>query len=74
MQRYFVDNDTFTLSKCDKHHVKNVMRMKDNDEVIAIYLNQPYLCSIYDIDREIKLKNWKNKKNLFLRLELLFLF
>ena len=59
MQRYFVDNDTFTLSKCDKHHVKNVMRMKDNDEVIAIYLNQPYLCSIYDIDREIKLKKIK---------------
>lgn len=49
MQRYFstqkIDNN-FILNKDDIHHIKTVMRMKDNDKITVVYQNVPYLCHI----------------------------
>lgn len=48
MQRYFVDkiDDRFILSENDFHHIKNVMRIKENDNIICVYDNRSYLCKI----------------------------
>lgn len=58
MQRYFAkeikDNDII-LNDTDIHHIKTVMRMKNNDEIEVIYDKKLYLCSIEDINN-IKLK------------------
>ena len=39
MQHYFVDkiNDSFILKDNDFHHVKNVMRIKNMQEIVCIY-------------------------------------
>ena len=41
MQRYFVNkkiDNKFVLSNNDIHHIKNVMRMKVNDNIEIIYM------------------------------------
>ena len=57
MQRYFVnkENDTFTLSSSDLHHVKDVMRIKNDGKIICVYNNQSYLCSINYFDNDYKI-------------------
>lgn len=52
MQRYFVskENDKFILSSSDLHHVKDVMRIKNEGQIICVYNNQSYLCSINYFD------------------------
>ena len=48
MQRYFVskENENFILSNSDFHHVKDVMRIKNDGQLICVYENKSYLCSI----------------------------
>ena len=48
MQRYFVNkkNDKFILTDLDFHHIKDVMRIKSNGEIICVYDNKSYLCTI----------------------------
>ena len=48
MQRYFVkkENDKLILNESDLHHIKNVMRLKSNDQIICVFDNKSYLCSI----------------------------
>lgn len=49
MQHYFVDElnkDVFNFKKDDVHHIINVMRLKNNDEVVCIYDNKKYLCNL----------------------------
>ena len=49
MQRYFaknIENDKITLSNSDIHHIKNVMRMKENDMVEVVFDKKTYLCSL----------------------------
>ena len=49
MQHYFPKskkNDEFILYDTDIHHIKNVMRMKDNDEIKVIYEEEVYLCRV----------------------------
>ena len=53
MQRYFVDkkdNNNFVLSDSDIHHIKKVMRCKNNDKIEIVYEKKVYLCNIDDID------------------------
>lgn len=49
MQQYFgidkKDNNLF-LNKDELNHIKNVMRMKENDEVIIVYDNKSYICNL----------------------------
>ena len=48
MQRYFVNkiDNEFILSDSDFHHIKNVMRIKNNGNIICGYDNHSYLCEI----------------------------
>lgn len=49
MQQYFgiskKDNEIL-LNKEDLNHIKNVMRMKENDEIIVAIDNKSYICSL----------------------------
>ena len=49
--RFFIFHDTrvgvnFVLDKDDQHHIINVMRMNNNDEIICVFEEKQYLCSI----------------------------
>lgn len=49
MQRYFAKNieeNKIILSNSDMHHIKNVMRMKENDKVEVVYDKKTYLCNL----------------------------
>lgn len=53
MQRYFVkekNNNNFILEDSDIHHIKKVMRCKNNDKIEIVYEKKVYLCNIDDID------------------------
>lgn len=52
MQRYFAEikDDKVYLSKDDVHHITNVMRMKDNDNIEVVYNSKLYLASIKNIN------------------------
>lgn len=55
MQRYFAkekQKNDFILKEEDFYHIKTVMRMKNNDEIIVVYEENPYLCEV-DIDQNI---------------------
>jgi len=68
MQRYFSKNKTqneFILNDDDVRHITRVMRMKDNDEIIVVFENTPYLCCLEDVNQnlKIKIKNELEKKD-----------
>lgn len=49
MQQYFSkkkENNTLFLDSSDLNHIKNVMRMKENDEVIIVHDKSSYICSL----------------------------
>ena len=51
MQRYFVkkENEKIVLSSQDLHHIKDVMRIKSNGQIVCVFDNASYLCKIeYD--------------------------
>ena len=53
MQRFFAKeilNNNILLNDNDIHHIKNVMRMKENDKIEVIYNKKLYICSIEDIN------------------------
>lgn len=59
MQRYFANNknnNKLELLDSDIKHIKKVMRMKINDEIIVVYDNKSYLCYL-DNNYEINIKN-----------------
>lgn len=59
MQRYFVNEkneDNFTLSSDDSHHVINVMRMNINDNVEIVYDDNLYIASIISLDTPVRCK------------------
>lgn len=70
MQRYFAKdkkNNVFLLDKTDLHHIKNVMRMKDNEEIEVVYDEKLYRCLVninenvvINMIEEINVKNGSN--------------
>ena len=53
MQRYFAiekRDNYLVLDKNDLHHIKNVMRMKINDEIECVFNKKLYICKITDIN------------------------
>ena len=53
MQRYFVKekkNDKFILESTDIHHIKKVMRCKNNDKIEIVCDKKVYLCNIDNIE------------------------
>ena len=69
MQQYFgvsKKDNNIMLNTNDLNHIKNVMRMKENDKIIVVYDNKSYICplnkdlmsaSINEIFKEYKEKN-----------------
>lgn len=69
MQQYFgvsKKDNNIMLNTNDLNHIKNVMRMKENDKVIVVYGDKSYICSlnkdlmsasINEIFKEYKEKN-----------------
>ena len=41
-----IEDNKITLSNSDMHHIKNVMRMKENDKVEVVYDKKTYLCNL----------------------------
>lgn len=59
MQRYFAKSKqehNFILNNDDLRHIKTVMRMKENDEILVVFEQKTYLCVIIDIQSDIKIK------------------
>lgn len=57
MQRYFATEkkeNTFILDDKDLHHIKNVMRMKDNDNIEVVFDEKLYKC-IVNYNNEINI-------------------
>lgn len=52
MQRYFASDyrEKLILRDSDIHHIKNVMRMRTNDDIEVIFDNKLYICTIMSID------------------------
>ena len=49
MQQYFSkrkENNKLYLNNDDLNHIKNVMRMKENDNIIVVYDKVSYICSL----------------------------
>lgn len=49
MQQYFgvsKKDNNIMLNTNDLNHIKNVMRMKENDKVIVVYGDKSYICSL----------------------------
>ena len=52
MQRYFaknIDDKKVELELSDYHHIKNVMRMKDNDKIEIVYDDVLYIAKIINV-------------------------
>ncbi len=60
MQRYFakdIKNDDIILFSSDEHHIKNVMRMKNNDLIEVVFNQRLFRATIVDINvPKIKVK------------------
>ena len=70
MQQYFgisKKDNTLLLNQNDLNHIKTVMRMKENDEIIVVYENKSYICSLNKdlMSAKIKeiFKEYKEKNN-----------
>lgn len=78
MQQYFgiskKDNNLY-LNKDELNHIKNVMRMKENDEIIIVYEGKSYICSLNSdlLSANIKevFKRDENESNLTVYMPLL---
>lgn len=49
MQQYFGvsrNKETINLNNNDLNHIKNVMRMHENDKIIIVYDDKSYICSL----------------------------
>ena len=52
-QRYFLDQFNQTISGQDAHHIKKVMRMKKDDEIIVCFQGNCFLASIEALEPEV---------------------
>lgn len=53
MKQYILNNDNKTFSKEDKHHILNVMRFKNNDNVIVCFENECYKSKLIIEDKDV---------------------
>ncbi len=52
MQRYFALDKNLNISNQDKHHIINVMRMKEKDQIEVVFDETVYLCEIENISKK----------------------
>ena len=74
MQQYFgkdKKNNTLYLKESDLNHIQRVMRMKENDEIIVVYDDKSYVCSLNNdlLSCEIKSVFKDNKEETKFRLK-----
>ena len=65
MQRYFAINkeqDKIILEPSDIHHITNVMRMNDGDEIEVVFDSKLYLCCIVNVKFDIQISVKKELK------------
>lgn len=65
MQQYFSkkkENEKLILDENDIHHIKNVMRMKQNDELLICYEKIIYLCKLNEDFKSATIINEYKKK------------
>lgn len=67
MQRYFaknIENNKVELEQSDYHHIKNVMRYKNNDNIEVVFDNKLFIATILDIQNyDIKIIEEKEDNN-----------
>lgn len=67
MQRYFaknIENNKVELEQSDYHHIKNVMRYKNNDNIEVVFNNKLFIATILDIQNyDIKIIEEKENNN-----------
>ena len=66
MQQYFAKSkkdNTFILNQDDLNHIKNVMRMKENDEIIVVYDDKSYICNLNSDLLSARIKEIFKEKN-----------
>lgn len=67
MQRYFaknIENNKVELEQSDYHHIKNVMRYKNNDNIEVVFDNKLFIATILDIqNNDIKIIEEKEDNN-----------
>ena len=64
MQQYFAKDrkdNTLYLNIEDLNHIKNVMRMKENDKVIVAYDDKSYICSLNKELTNAQREEWYEK-------------
>ncbi|WP_339034807.1 16S rRNA (uracil(1498)-N(3))-methyltransferase [Spiroplasma endosymbiont of Cantharis rufa] len=52
MHSFFLDkiiDDYFEIINENLHHIKNVVRLKEEEQIFCIYQNEKYLCKIFEI-------------------------
>lgn len=62
MQRYFTNNyneNKFTLTDTDTHHIKKVMRMNVGDEIELVYNNELYITKIISLNNLVECQKLK---------------
>jgi 16S rRNA (uracil1498-N3)-methyltransferase len=60
MQQYFSkkkENNLLFINEDDVHHIKNVMRIKPDGEILVCYEKVIYLCSLNDDYRSVNIKS-----------------
>ena len=66
MQRYFSnkkEKDIIYINEEDIHHIKNVMRKKENDEIEIVCKNELYIALL---NKDYKIARIKEKKKITL--------
>ncbi len=66
MQQYFsniLKDEYFVLSNEDLHHIKDVMRFKNKDNVLVAYQSELYLCELLFAEKSIMAKIIKKMNN-----------
>lgn len=62
MQRYFALDEKLTLEESDYFHIKNVMRMRNGDQIEVVYNETIYLCEVNPSKKELTiLDKYTNK-------------
>ncbi|WP_339029359.1 RsmE family RNA methyltransferase [Spiroplasma endosymbiont of Cantharis nigra] len=55
MHSFFLDKiigDYFEIVNEDLHHIKNVVRLKEEEQIFCVYQNEKYLCKIFQISEK----------------------
>lgn len=72
MQRYFAIDKDLNLRETDYHHIRNVMRMKDEDLIEIVYNKVLYECKVYPNKKTVKVVDKKEIKDDLMNIDVCF--